>query len=1026
MPTQLDNNRIVHAAVAGVTLLVFLLDAFTPLGYAEWIFYFIPVALCIFQNNRHFPLAVVAVLMPLMLAGFYLSPPGADEFLAIFNRAMAFIVVAGVAYLARTVIIERVRAQHLMWLERGRAEVSRTMPGELTVHEVSESILQAVARYLDAQVGVLYRLVDGKLMCTAAFGLAAPCADRDIAGGAGLAGEVARSGKAVAMRDLPAGYLQVSSATASGTAAQVMIVPVMTDGQLSGVLELGFLRKDAMDADMELLQTVAPTVGSAIKAAEYRENLRELLEQTQHQAEELQSQQEELRVTNEELEEQSRALMESQAMLENQQAELEQTNLQLTAQADQLEQQTRSLQEAKETLELNAAELSRANQYKSEFLANMSHELRTPLNSSLILSKILMDNKKGLLDEEQVRYARTIYSSNNELLALINDILDLSKIEAGHAEVHPEPVAIASVVASLRDTFEQVAREKGLDFKLAVSSDAPASIVTDRQRLQQVLKNLLSNAFKFTTAGEVSLEVTRAAGDRLMIAVRDTGIGIPQQQQEVIFEAFRQADGTTSRKFGGTGLGLSISRELARLLGGTIHVQSAPGVGSTFTLEIGLALEGQPDGDRAAPAPMAPVAPPARSRDALPAPAPAVIVPDDRAQRTRERLILVIEDDVSFATILYDLAHELNFDCVVATSGADAVRLAREFAPSGILLDVGLPDQSGLTVLEELKRDPRTRHIPIHMISVEDHVQKALEMGAVGYAFKPVAREQLVDAVSRLEERLQHRARKVLVVEDDSTLRENIALLLAADDIEITTAGTAAEALALVSDRTFDCVVLDLNLPDSSGYELLEKMAGGGRYSFPPVIVYTGRVITREEEQQLRRYSRSIIIKGAKSPERLVDEVTLFLHRVEAAIPPDQQKLLQQARQRDSGFDGRRILLVEDDVRNIFALTSVFEPLGAELKIARNGLEALAALEQDADMDLVLMDLMMPEMDGLTAIREIRRDPGKARLPIIALTAKAMSDDRRSCMEAGANDYIAKPIDVDKLLTLCRVWMPRR
>ncbi|HEU4853277.1 MAG TPA: response regulator [Telluria sp.] len=1027
MATAKDTNRFVHAAIAGVTLLVFLIDALTPLGYAEWVFYFIPVALCVFQSNRQLPLMVVAALMPLMLLGYWLSPPGADQFLAIFNRAMAFVVVVGVGFLARSVVTERIRAQHLMWLERGRAEVSRNMLGELSIDEVSSNILQAMVRYLDAQVAVMYRLDENRLVCSASFGLDGPCPDRALDSGAGLAGEVARSGQPIVVRELPADYMRVSSATAGGTPGQVVIVPLINDGQVCGVAEFGFLRKGTMDAETELLQLISSIIGSALKSAQYRENLRTLLAQTQAQAEELQTQQEELRVTNEELEEQSRALMESQAMLENQQAELEQTNMQLVGQAETLEAQTRDLVAAKTALEDNATELSRANQYKSEFLANMSHELRTPLNSSLILSKILMDNKKGTLDEEQVRYARTIYSSNNELLALINDILDLSKVESGHAEVHPEPVELAAVVNSLRDMFEQVAKEKSVAFKVGISSDTPASIVTDSQRLQQILKNLLSNAFKFTSAGEVSLQVSRAPDDRVLIAVRDTGIGIPEHQQQVIFEAFRQADGTTSRKFGGTGLGLSISRELARLLGGSIHVQSAPGLGSTFTLEIGRELSAQPEEVPAQPAP-APYrrAPQAASVAAPATPAaPAPAVKDDRAQRSRERLILVIEDDVNFGSILYDLAHELNFDCVVATSGSDALRLARELAPSGILLDVGLPDQSGLTVLESLKRDSRTRHIPIHMISVEDHTQKALEMGAVGYAFKPVAREELVDAVSRLEQKLQHRARKVLVVEDDNTLRENIALLLAADDIELTTVGTAAEALALVSDKTFDCMVLDLNLPDSSGYELLEKMASGGKYSFPPVIVYTGRVITREEEQQLRRYSRSIIIKGARSPERLVDEVTLFLHRVESSIPPDQQKLLQQARQRDAGFEGRRILLVEDDVRNIFALTSVFEPLGAKLEIARNGIEALKALEKDAEVDLVLMDLMMPEMDGLTAIREIRRDPARARLPIIALTAKAMSDDRRSCMEAGANDYIAKPIDVDKLLSLCRVWMPR-
>jgi CheY-like chemotaxis protein len=397
----------------------------------------------------------------------------------------------------------------------------------------------------------------------------------------------------------------------------------------------------------------------------------------------------------------------------------------------------------------------------------------------------------------------------------------------------------------------------------------------------------------------------------------------------------------------------------------------------------------------------------------------------DHLERHYDRLILVIEDDQRFADILYELAHELSFDCVVASTGAAALRLARELRPNGILMDVGLPDQSGLTVLDQIKRDSELRHIPIHMVSVDDHMRTALELGAVGYALKPVAREELVDAFAKVEEKLRMRARRVLVVEDDPVLRESIALLLKADDIEITLAGTVAEALQHVAARTYDCMVMDLMLPDASGYDLLEQMADSGKYAFPPVIVYTGRALTRDEEQRLRRYSGSIIIKGAKSPDRLLDEVTLFLHRVEASLPPDQQKLLLQARQRDAIFEGRRILLVEDDVRNIFALSSVLEPLGAQIVVARNGREALDTLARDPAMDVVLMDLMMPEMDGLTATREIRKQPALRQLPIIALTAKAMTDDRRTCLEAGANDYIAKPIDIDKLVSLCRVWMPK-
>ena len=410
----------------------------------------------------------------------------------------------------------------------------------------------------------------------------------------------------------------------------------------------------------------------------------------------------------------------------------------------------------------------------------------------------------------------------------------------------------------------------------------------------------------------------------------------------------------------------------------------------------------------------------------VPAPAPetAAGIADDRRARDRERLILVIEDDLRFAAILYELAHELNFDCIHTTTGDDGYRLAHEHQPSAILLDVGLPDQSGLGVLERLKRDPDTRHIPIHMLSVDDHTHTSLEMGAVGFALKPVAREGLVTAIQRLEQQLRTEARRILVVEDNAPLRENLALLLAGDGIEITTAGTVAEALRQVSEVTFDCMVMDLMLPDASGYQLLEQMASGGKYSFPPVIVYTGRALSTQEEQRLRRYSQSIIIKGARSPERLLDEVTLFLHRVESTLPPDQRALLLQARQRDAAFEGRRILIAEDDVRNIFALTSILEPLGAQLIVTRNGREAVDALSKRQDVDLVLMDLMMPEMDGLAATRAIRKMPEHARLPIIALTAKAMRDDRQHCLDAGANDYIAKPIDVDKLVSLCRVWMP--
>jgi CheY-like chemotaxis protein len=630
-----------------------------------------------------------------------------------------------------------------------------------------------------------------------------------------------------------------------------------------------------------------------------------------------------------------------------------------------------------------------------------------------------------------VRYARTIHSSNNDLLTLINDILDLAKIEAGQVGVEPEPVGIDEILEPLRRMFEPIAADKKVALRIERASNLPGKLVTDNMRLQQILKNLLSNAFKFTAKGEVALQVSLAPDGGVDFAVRDTGIGIPEHQQEVIFEAFRQADGTTSRQFGGTGLGLSISRELARLLGGQIRLQSAPGLGSTFTLGVPMTLEraSTPQAARSAAPGAAVVEPaPTPSAPAHPPRADTITGPhidDDRNRRRhRDRAILVVEDDQRFARVLYDLAHELSFDCVHCSTGAEAVELARRLKPSGILLDVNLPDESGLSVLERIKRDPAVRHIPVHMLSVEDHAQAALELGAVGYALKPVAREELVNAIGRLEDRLRKRLSRVLVVEDDATLRGNIALLLQGDAVEIVTVGTVAEALKKIEGETFDCLVTDLQLPDASGYDLLERLAEGGRHSFLPVIVYTGRALTRDEETRLRRYSKSIIIKGARSPERLLDEVTLFLHRVESTLPADMQNLLKRVRQRDEVFEGRVILIAEDDVRNIFALTRVLEPLGAQVAIARNGQEAVDRVVK-GNIDLVLMDIMMPVKDGLAAMREIRARAQFEKLPIIAITAKAMADDRRQCLDAGANDYIAKPIDVDQLVSLCRVWMPK-
>jgi CheY-like chemotaxis protein len=1024
----------VYVAVSAASLLIFCADLVTPLGVAVWILYVIPVVLCILQARPEVPYVVAFVEACLIVIGYFVSPTGISLPVAIANRAFGIGVNFAIGYVVSRAIMEHLMAQQALWVQRGKAEINKNILGDHDVASIARNMLRTVAKHVDAKVGRLYRLSDGKLATVATFGFDRTIeALEPVAIGQGLAGEVARDCRQMVVSDLPPGYIDVNSGIGRASPQHLVIAPITIDGHVHGIIELGFCgTKHSFSSELELLRLAAEPAGAALRAAQDREHLKELLEETQRQSEELQTQHEELRVTNEELEEQSRALRDSQSRLENQQAELEATNAQLEEQAEVLERQKEELMRSKQWLERNADELERANQYKSEFLANMSHELRTPLNSSLILSQILAENKIGTLTEEQVRYAKTIQSSNKALLALINDILDLSKIEAGHMDIEPERISLDAILDTLRQVFQPIAEEKKLAFSVDAAPGAPAVFTTDSRRLLQILKNLLSNAFKFTDQGEVALRAAPAGADRIAFSVRDTGVGIAEHQQQLIFGAFRQADGTTSRMYGGTGLGLSISRELARLLQGEIHVRSAPGHGSTFTLDIVTELAAQPQRHPEPQLQTEPPSPPPAAYftpTAAQAPpqvnAPPQLMEDDRLQRKHDRLILLIEDDPRFASVLRDLAHERNFDCLHAATTGEAIRLAQEYRPHGVLLDINLPDGSGLSVLENLKRDPATRHIPIHVVSLDDHMRTAYELGAIGYALKPVAREELIAVIGRLEDKLQNRVRRLLIVEDNLAQRESLVAMLKADDIEIAMAATVAEALDRISETTFDCVVTDLMLPDASGYELLEKLAESGTYAFLPVIVYTGRNLNREEEQRLRRYSQSIIIKSAKSPARLLDEVTLFLHRVESALPLAQQQLLLQARQRDAGFENRRILLVEDDVRNIFALTSILEPLGAEVEIARNGREALDKLAKSNDVDLVLMDLMMPEMDGLTATREIRKRPGMAKLPIIALTAKAMADDRKNCLEAGANDYIAKPIDIDKLVSLCRIWMPK-
>jgi CheY-like chemotaxis protein len=1027
-------HPLLYWAVAVSVAGVFFIDMQTPIGVATWLMYLLPLVLCFMGRLVTAPFVVATVATLLIVLDWFVSPAPEGPVnltVALFNRGMGLFVTWVAAVLAGVSLTARARIRHQEWLGAARARIADFVAGEQSLTRLGERVLEFLLDYANAQAGVMYA-ADSNGTYTRVLARGISSEDESLLSfkpGEGMPGRAIAEKRTLRLDELPKDYLRVTSGTGRRHPHSLIVSPLLVGDEAHGVIELAFLRPVGT-REAELLESLAEPIAIAIRTGMLRRERETLLRETQAQAEELQAQQEELRVANEELQSQSSQLRESQARLETQQAELEQTNVQLEEYSERLHQHAVDLTTAKRETEQKVVELARANRYKSEFLANMSHELRTPLNSSLILAKLLADNRDGNLSPEQVKYARGISSAGNDLLALINDILDLSKIEARKVEVTRTAVNLNELASRLAQTFEPLAEQKQIYFRVIKSPELPVTIDTDAQRLGQILKNLLSNALKFTERGEVALEIA-PRGEQVEFAVRDTGIGIDEEHHQAIFEPFRQADGTTNRKFGGTGLGLSISRELARLLGGQISLESRPGQGSTFRLLMPLTPPAQPTRGASAASPEE--TPVRETASATPATAPgpakvrkASAVPDDRANITNDgRVLLVIEDDALFARVLYDLAHELGFHCLVASTADEGMELAAQFRLAAVLLDIKLPDHSGLTVLDRLKHNPLTRHVPVQVISAEDNTRAARAMGAAGALVKPVDRESLVATLTSLKEKFASESRSVLVVEDNELQRESICQLLASDTTQVVAVDNAAAALDRLRSTTFDCMVLDLSLPDATGHELLERMAADDSYAFPPVIVYTGRAISSEEEQTLRKYSRSIIIKGAKSPERLLDEVSLFLHQVEEKLPPDRQRMLRDARARDAAFEGRRILVVEDDVRNIFALSSVLEPLGGSVLIARNGREALKRLASQPLPDLVLMDIMMPEMDGIEAMQEIRKIPALRDLPIIALTAKAMPDDQQRCLAAGANDYITKPIDVDKLVSLIRIWMPK-
>ncbi len=907
------------------------------------------------------------------------------------------------------------------WLKTNLAKFTNMLQGQRDLSSVGRLLLSELTPLVDAQLGAIYRADGGKLHLLSAY------ADDPVHGhpemlniGEGLIGQCAADKRRMLITEMPVASVSIGSALFRAVPQNIIVLPVLFENQVKAVIELASL-STFTPLQITFLDQLTTNIGIVLNSIEVTMQTEQLLKQSQQLAAELQSQQTELQQTNEQLEQKAQQLAERNVEVEREDQEIEQ---------------------ARGALEEKASELALTSKYKTEFLANMSHELRTPLNSILILGQQLADNPDGNLTGKQVEFARTIHGAGTDLLNLISDILDLSKIESGTVTVDAEEVFLANLLDATARPFRHEAETRSLSFDVEIDSSLDRSITTDSKRLQQVLKNLLSNAFKFTERGGVSLKVSAAVGGWsaghavlshapavVAFEVADTGIGIPHDKQKIIFEAFQQADASTSRKYGGTGLGLAISRELAGLLGGEIQLRSTPGVGSAFTLYLPVRYVGPHVSTRTSPQTQPQALVPQHA--VLPAPGnvperPAEHIPDDRFDiQPGDSILLIVEDDPHYARIVRDLARDHGFRVLVAARGVDALDLAQQFQPTAISLDVFLPDMLGWTVLNQLKQNPLTRHIPVQIITLDEDRQHALACGAFSFVNKPSTPEGIAAALERIKEYSAPRKKRLLVVEDNPAEQKSITELLSHDDIEIVTNGTGSEALETLRRRPCDCVVLDLKLPDMSGFEVLESIRADKDLSDVPVVVFTGRELSAEEDARLHTMARSIVVKGVESPERLLDETALFLHRVVTDLPAEKQRMLERLTNSDDDLVGRTVLVVDDDARNIFALSSVLERRGMRVLTATTGQEAVAITKSTPELSLILMDIMMPEMDGYQTIAAIREQPSFRRLPIIALTAKAMKGDREKCLEAGASDYLAKPVNTEQLLSALRIWLHR-
>ncbi|MGA8743501.1 MAG: response regulator, partial [Terracidiphilus sp.] len=910
------------------------------------------------------------------------------------------------------------------WLKTNLARFTGMLQGQRDLVTVGRMLLSELAPLINAQQGVIYQMGGDSVSPEASLVLLSTYADtpdgylKEVRVGEGLIGQCAAEKRRMLIAELPKSTAPIRSGLFEAVPKNVIVLPVLFEDRVKAVIELASLSAFTT-SHLSFLEQLTSSIGIVLNSIEATMQTEGLLKQSQQLATELQTQQKELQQTNEQLAQKAQQLAEQNYEVERKNQEIEQ---------------------ARRALEDKARELALTSKYKSEFLANMSHELRTPLNSILVLGQQLADNPDRSLNAKQVEFARTIHGAGTDLLNLISDILDLSKIESGTVSVEAEEVFFGALLDTVARPFRHEAENRRLTFDVTNDPRMGRSLVTDSKRLQQVLKNLLSNAFKFTEQGTVRLSVTSApsgwttdhpilSGARSVIAfeVSDTGIGIPPEKQRIIFEAFQQADAGTSRKFGGTGLGLAISRELANLLGGEIQLKSEPGKGSTFTLYLPQTYVG----------PAVPTVVKAEKKDGTPVTVPMFLsnvtaaeqearIEDDRnALQEGDAVLLIVEDDPHYARVLCDLSRDKGFKVLVAMTGTEALALAREYHPTAISLDVMLPDMLGWTVLNHLKQDPKTRHIPVQMLTLDEDRHHGLSRGAFAFVTKPTSTDELNSALARIREYSQPRRKRLLVVEDNPAEQLSTRELLWHEDIDIDVIDSGSAALEALKRDIYDCIVLDLHLPDMSGFDVLEQIKGNARLRDLPVVVFTGRELSAEEDAQLHTLARSVVVKDVESPERLLDETALFLHRVVSELPDAKQQMIDRLHQSDEALAGRKVLVVDDDVRNIFALSSVLERRGMTVLSAGTGREAIETIETTPDLAIVLMDIMMPEMDGYETMQVIRQNAALRRLPIIALTAKAMKGDRERCLEAGASEYLAKPVNTEQLLSALRMWLHR-